>query len=252
TSGLSFAFAPSVLLGSYPLLLVIQTVAISLTALSLYYVGSRILGNAYAGLVVALSFLISFAVAGVNWFDLHYEAFFIPLFVSGYALTISGRNRTGYTLLALSGLANFPFMIFPAFFALQSLVYRRWHSYTMVGPMWKPAPRSYDLILLGVAFAVLVSSYVELSTVGPNLSGFLHTTGAGGPGISADARLETIFFLVGPFAFLPLLSPRWALYLVPWFFVVLTSPATFYQYPGLFFTQYSAAIIPFLFMGTID
>ncbi|EQD64706.1 hypothetical protein B1B_06614, partial [mine drainage metagenome] len=165
TSGLSFAFAPVVLLGSYPLLLVIQTVAISLTALSLYYVGSRILGNAYAGLVVALSFLISFAVAGVNWFDLHYEAFFIPLFVSGYALTISGRNRTGYTLLALSGLANFPFMIFPAFFALQSLVYRRWHSYTMVGPMWKPAPRSYDLILLGVAFAVLVSSYVELSTV---------------------------------------------------------------------------------------
>jgi uncharacterized membrane protein len=252
TSGLSFAFAPVVLLGSYPLLLVIQTVALSLTAVPLYYLGARVVGNPYAGLAVALAFLISFAVAGVNWFDLHYEAFFIPLFVGGYALTVSGWNRTGYTLLALSGLANFPFMIFPALFGLQNLVYSRWHRYTALPSAWKPAPRAYDLLLVGIAVAALLSSYVELTTIGPNLGSFLHSSGGGAPAIGSETRLVTLIFLLAPLAFLPLLSPRWVLYLAPWCYVVLTSPTSFYQYPALFFTQYPSTILPFLFLGTID
>ncbi|WP_061951187.1 hypothetical protein [Acidiplasma cupricumulans] len=87
----------------------------------IFYINKK-LNSRFLGILISLSFLAFFGLAGINWFDVHRQSLFIPLFISGYALLIYNKNRGAIILLVLSGLVRFPYIIFPLIFGLSYII----------------------------------------------------------------------------------------------------------------------------------
>jgi len=251
TEGITYVVFPLTLFASYPVLLIAQSVAIGICAFPVYWISARMLEDRTAALLLAVGFLVYFPVAGINWFDVHPETFFLPLFLFGYSAHLAGHPRVGYPLLALSGLARFPFAVYPLLFAALRLAGRRF-TWLPLGPDPSPPyPRRYDLALIVLSLGVLAVSGAYFLTSSTSVSGFLHSgASAGAP--SFDDRVVAVVLLGAPFLFLPALSPRWSLLLLPAAGLVLVSGNPYYNYPQIFFTQYTATIVPFLFLGFLD
>ena len=94
----------------------LQTFWISITVVPLYIIAYKKTGYKSVSLLLSISYLLFFGIAGQNWFDIHFQTLFVPLFVSGYALNLIGHRRLGFTLVILSGLAHFPYIIFSILF----------------------------------------------------------------------------------------------------------------------------------------
>jgi uncharacterized membrane protein len=250
-NGIAFVVSPLVLVSSYPLLLAWQSICLGSATFAIFGIAKILLKHRMASLLLALSYLTFFPVAGINWFDMHYEIYFIPLFLWGYLFYLIGRPVPAYTLLALAGFCRFPFGVFPALFGLMNLA----RSHTKLGARWLGPLESYtwkaDVLLVAVSTLSLVSSYVYIGTIG-SVGTFLHLNQPMLGSVPAGDRWTTFLLLYGPFLFLPLLSRRWVLFLLPSLFLAFTSTDPYYVYPQLFFTQYSAVIVPFLYLGFID
>lgn len=95
---------------SYPLLFAFQSLALGAGALPLYIIAVHELHHRLPALLVSLTYLTYFPLAGANWFDLHFQVLFIPLFLAGYALYLKGRYRTSLALLVLGGAATNPYL----------------------------------------------------------------------------------------------------------------------------------------------
>ena len=69
---------------------------------------------------------------------------------------------------------------------------------------------------------------------------------------SLDNKIFTVFLFLAPFFILPVLSKRWLILMVPFFFLSIFSGYPDYAFPNGEFYQYYSAIIPFLYLGFID
>ena len=251
TQGITYVVFPLALPGSYPFLLATQSVVLALCAIPIFGIAERLLADRTSALLLALGYLLFFPVAGLNWFDVHTETFFIPLFLFGYYAHLTGHPRIAYLLIGLSGLARFPFATYPALFGLLRLAERRWKWLPLGADPSPRYPARYDLLLAAASLGVLLVSGLYFLTNQNSVSSFLHTAGvASAPDL--DARVLTLVLLALPFFVLPALSARWVLFLVPGAALILASPESYYAYPAVFFTQYTAAFVPFLYLGFLD
>ena len=97
--GTMFIFFPISFFNSYPLTLTFQTVLLAIAIFPIYGIGRHFLKSNLAALIISSSYLIYFPLAGVNWFDVHNQAFFIPLFLFAYYFVYS---FVSLTILALN------------------------------------------------------------------------------------------------------------------------------------------------------
>jgi uncharacterized membrane protein len=100
--GIVYLVAPVFLTGSYPAVLIFQSAFIGLGAFPIYGIARRALGSDAASLAMAASYLIYFPLAGVNWYDFHYQALFPTLFLLGYCFYLSGRRIPSHISAVLS------------------------------------------------------------------------------------------------------------------------------------------------------
>ena len=71
-----FLLSPLFVSGSFSLFLIAQTVAIAIPSFFVYGIAVKIIKRRLPSLLISLSYLIYFPLAGMNLFDFHYMAFF--------------------------------------------------------------------------------------------------------------------------------------------------------------------------------
>ncbi|MGC8970475.1 MAG: DUF2079 domain-containing protein, partial [Conexivisphaera sp.] len=236
--GIVYAVAPVFLTGSYPAVLIFQSAFIGLGALPLFGIARHYLRDDAPSLLVAASYLIYFPLAGVNWFDFHYQALFPTLFLLGYYFYLRGRRIPAFASMALSGLTHYPYTVFPLMFSMMLLLGRNRR---------RDAPLAVPLLAFTIAIFAL---NVALSGV---WGASLGTIGgaSGQPAALAQQDALTLLLILLPLLMLPLLS-RWAIFLLPYVALILTSDYPFYRSPLLFMYQYPALFVAFVFLGAIE
>ncbi|MGB9734485.1 MAG: DUF2079 domain-containing protein, partial [Conexivisphaera sp.] len=229
-----------------------QSAFIGLGALPLFGIARHYLRDDAPSLLVAASYLIYFPLAGVNWFDAHYQALFPTLFLLGYYFYLRGKLGASLALMILSAMVRYPYALFPALFAVVVLAEQL--ASRMRGGRADARKAAFALAI--IAFAALVSVlfwiYYAHGAFAENFLGTVRISAAPQVPWYDWSRIAVLVMLLAPLLFLPLLSWRWVLFMAPFFYVVLTSNYWAYFYPAIFLTQYPAAVVPFLFLGAIE
>jgi uncharacterized membrane protein len=120
--GTMFLFFPISFFNSYPLTLSFQTLFLASAVFPIYGIGRKFLKSNLAALIISASYLIYFPLAGVNWFDVHNQAFFIPLFLYAYYFYLNKRYKLSLVFFILSGITKYPFIIFVVLFSIISFI----------------------------------------------------------------------------------------------------------------------------------
>ena len=255
--GLPFVLAPFGLIGNYPAILVLQTLAIGGLALPIYGIAARLLKDQASAMILALSSLVFFVSSGANWYDFHFESFFPVTFLAAYYLLLVGQRKASFVAFVAINFIRFPFGVFP--FLYGALVFI---EATVLGRdvdgLQRDLARKYGISLaLTCAALLLVTLYLALpADLGSGqftaLLQFSQTTSTPGPVTGEYDKLLTLALPLAVMLFLPLLSRRWAVFLIPYAFLLIATGFWAYSYPYAFSFQYVFSLVPFLYLGLID
>jgi len=275
--------SPLVLVGVPQLFLVMQSAFIGATALPLYGVAKKVLRDEAAAVLVSVSYLIYFPLAPGNGFDIHMQAFFPFFFVTGYFFYLRRSYGLSALFFALSACVKYLYAIFPLFFSLLvfgELIREREARKSLErekaissapgasaigesrgGTEPMPAARgkvafaaavfAFSALLLLLQFAFLFGG------VSGTISSIPHTSAAAPQGglmgaveWGAPFKVYTLFALLFPLLFIPLLSKKWLAFTVPYFFALVVLNYQAYGFPN--FLQYVNGVAPFLYLGLIE
>lgn len=272
-----------VTLGGLGFMLVFQSAMLGLGGVLVYLVARAYQLTPSHALGLSLVYFLYFPLAGVNFNDYHLEAFLIPLFLAGYLLFLKGWFLPSFLLLLLCGLLWYPMGIYPALFGLligggalaSWLLARRSPHRPPQSPRpfreivglsllrwvadWRPAPALRTVpwwfpvgLFLGGAGLVAGGAIVVPTT--PLLGSALASAHALSlsPGANLPLKGLTLFLLLAPLAFLPLLAPRWLVFDLPFFALVVAADYYGYVFPGIATDWHVFLVIPFLFLGAIE
>ncbi|MGC2289997.1 MAG: DUF2079 domain-containing protein [Thermoplasmata archaeon] len=252
-----FLLSPLGAANSYPTILILQSVALGTGALPLYAIARRILASDLPALFVSMAYLLYFPLAGVNWFDAHFIAFFIPLFLLGYYFLVQRAFRLAGLFLLLAGSTEYPSILLVLLFALTLIgeaVLNEWLLKRERDLPWL----KFATVLFVVSLLFFVYQFVYLNAyLGPlGFAATVHTGNPGGVSISSghvtiQNRVTVALFILTPVLFLPVLSPRWLVMLAPIGFLIFGTTYFGYAFPEIFRGQYSAVFIPFVFLGVV-
>ena len=233
----------------------LQTAWISLTAVPIYFISSKKLQSKAVSLILSISLLLFFGIAGLNWFDIHFQTLFLPLFTTGVCLFYYEKYKSSAIFMILAGSVHYLFMIFPILFYLIYFIEK-----IVVTGRIKVTKRSMVIpALVGVIF-LIVSIYVNYHILGTtNIASSAHIHGNMIDGIlsklesgSIDNEFMTFFLYLGPFMMLPLLSKRWIPSIMVFLVLLFFSGESVFYFPyGLNLVE-QTMLIPFLYLGTID
>lgn len=252
--GIRILISPISFLNSYPILLVLQTLFIGGSSILIFKISMAKNNNLPFSLAIAGIYLLYPPLAGLNWYDFHFQAFFPFLFLSGYYFYQKGHLVFSALFFLLSGLVRYPFSIFPMLFSIVELIfyfndvlnvnsYRNHRKLFFLGFIFGILTL---ITVLGFQISGGVNSTLDATHINTNYS-FLTTLLS-----NSWDKFLTIILLLLPLLFLPIFSPRWYVFYMPYLFLLLFSGNIIYSYPTLFRLQYGSLIIPFLFLGSID
>ncbi len=247
-NGFTFVLSPLIIPQNFQLLLVIQTVAIGSAALPIYGISRHLTSSKKLSLFVAILYLFYFPISGLNWYDFHNEAFFPVLFLLGYYLYIKDRKLTSLIPFFLSATVRFPYAGFLLLFAIILLFEELIRNFRK-GEGLRIKGFSYIGTLFFISLFLLIGSYLlngNLSYVGAVVH---YKNSAEKPLLTG---LETFLFVFLPLGLIPFLSKKWALTYTPYFVITVFIGGYGFVLPTAFHYQYTAMIVPFVFLGFID
>lgn len=255
--GGKFILLPLVIPQSFQVLLIAQTFYIGAAVFAIYGISMHFVRRQIPSILISFSYLIFFVSSGLNWFDFHFQVLFIPLFLFAYYCYIKRRFGISMVLFILSGLVRFPLIIFPSLFSLFVFA-EQFYNFKFKKRDYSPKLIRFATVLLSLGILCLAASYYSITFSGTgtvvnhlpiNNSSFfdVHTLFN-----NLDNKIFTLLLLFAPVIGFPLMSRKWFLFLLPSIYLILFSPFYIWTYPYLFQLQYTAPLIPFLFLGTID
>ena len=249
-SGIIYLVFPLSLPQSYPLLLVVQSFLIGVCAIPVFYISNYFIKDDYSSLFISLSLLIYFPLAGVNWYDLHYQVYFIPLFLFAFYFYVKDKWVISFILMILSGLVRYPYIAFPLLFSLVYLLDTFYLKYKK--EIISTGKIKFLVSLLIFSSAFLALSQLFLETHGLVLAGDIHASSFQPLTININNKVTTVILYLMPFLFFPLFSRRSLPLLLPYFSLMFITNFFGYVYPTSIMFQYSTAVVPFIFIGTIE
>lgn len=255
--GLPFVLFPVALLGGYPAMLVLQSVAIGGTALPIYGIARRLLRDRTSSMLLALSSLAFFVSSGANWYDFHFEVFFPILFLTAYYFLLRGDRRLAFGLFLAVSFVRFPFGVFPLLFGLLLVFESSVLHQSADGMSRKETLRFGSALALASAGLLAATFLFALPIVlGGGQFGallqFSQTTSSAGPVVGGYDQLLTLILPLAALLFLPLFSRRWIPLFVPYVFLLYATGFWAYSYPYAFGFQYAYSLVPFLYLAAID
>jgi uncharacterized membrane protein len=230
----------------------LQTFWISITVLPLYLIGYKKTGSKSGSLIISISYLLFFGIAGQNWFDVHFQTLFVPLFVSGYALQLVGHKRLGYTAIIFSGLVYFLYLFFAILFFIFLIMEEIRDKRSLM-----ISRQAYVGLIFSIAmFAIMyLLSIHEAAINNSSLKASLHIVSGSLIGVlssSIDQKIYAVLILLFPFLCLPLLSRKWIFFIIVYFTLMFVSGNSIYFFPNFIRLQYLGMIVPFLYIGTVE
>lgn len=232
----------------------LQTFWISITAVPIYFISLKELKSRTVSVLLSLSFLLFFGIAGLNWFDIHFQTLFIPLFMGGIALFYYGKYRYSALLMILSGFTHFLFPIFPILFYLIYAFEKKLRKEKLVSfkMLLIPALISLFILIAGTAtYYYLVSpSFIISSAHASGLS--LGSIWGDIANNNLNSKMEMFFLYFIPFLSLPLLSKRWLPSILIYLAELLFFGSFVFHFPLALEITGGTMLIPFLFLGAID
>ncbi len=243
SSGFQFVLSPIYFFHSFQLLLIVQVIAVEIAVFPLYAIAIKLTNNKMIGILISVSYLLYFPSAGILWFDVHFQAFFVPLFVFAYYFYIKEKYFLSALFFILSGTVRFPYMVYPLIFSIFELTFR---SKNFVNE--KDRMNSNIIILIVSSIFLIFGYYFDVFSVGP---GIIKTTSS-----SLSSNLYPVFLtfviIMSPLLFLPMLRLKWLIMALPFFLLGLYSGSPVYVYPEVLTDQYTSMILPIVFIGTIE
>ncbi len=245
-SGIVYPLSPLTGSGNFFAMIIFQAFSIGIVGPAFYLIAKEKGLKSRESMLISLAFFFYFPVYGILWFDFHYQAFFMPLFIYAYLLYIKKYYTLSILLFFLSGIVRYPYSVFPMVFAFIELLL-----------ILRNRSSEYDrsrfvsmlvILILMIIWTVLGFLIFGLSSTIPHSSVseyiILDT--------STWVRFYVILLFLAPLLFIPVLRVRWINLAFPAFYLFITSSYTWYTYPHVFQVQYAAAVVPFLFLGLID
>ena len=235
-------------------LIIIQCFLLAIPIFAIYKICKILKLGESTSVLISILYLFYPPLSGVNWFDFHFQALFIPLFLFGYLAYISNNLKASFVLFILSGMVRFPYMGFIILLAIIEIFYQSKNN-SRVNKLYNEtlAKKRFIQALLFVSLIIIIITFFvdgEISNL-LNSSHVFSNTSSSIP-ISIKDRIETIILVFIPLLFIPLLSKRWILFYLPFLLLAIFSSSFVYDYPFVFRMQYSAMFIPFIFLGLID
>ena len=251
--GLKFILFPIALFKNYPLLFVFQTIWIAAGSPILYFIGLQKNLTKIDSLLLAISYLLFFPIAGANFFDIQNITFLPTLFLAAYYTMIKGNEYTSIILFFFSSIVKYPLSlvvsIFALFLILENFLEQRFEkrNYNSERKLM-----FYFLILI-ISLSLFLIRYVYFlvmyHSIFPSDS---HIIGYFGPRVTSWQEILTFFILLGPVLFLPLLSIKTLPFMLGYLFLVMYTGFWGYAYPYGLTTIYFYQLEPFLVLGVIE
>ncbi len=258
-NGIIYLVSPLTLLNSYPAILIFQSVVIALAVFPLYRIAVYFLGERLPAALIAVSYLLYFPLAGVNWYDAHYQAVFPTLFIFAYYFYLKGRFAPSAALFMLSALVRFPYLIFPLGFSGMVLGGEIVAAFRgRRGVDWRRLRFAAVVIAFCALMVVLYYIFVMNSSLilqGPLLKSTLGSVNGAqlqSPFVDVQTKAFTVLLFLAPLFFTTLLSRRWAPFLLPYLFLLFGTSFAGYRFPAVFELQYPAGVVPFIYLGAIE
>lgn len=251
TKGILIVLAPIYYVMSAPLLLIVQSMSLGAGVFAIYGISVKILHNRNLSIIISILYLIYFPMAGINWFDFHFQMFFIPFFLFSYYFYLTDRYKLSSLFLFLSGIVRYPYYVFPLFFI--AIIFTE-YIYNNLKRKGENVRKGFLLpYALTFIFLLFISIYQFFFVGGTHgLSTDITKSGLALNILTVENGLETFLFLLFPLLFIPLLSKRWTLFMVPFGFLVFTSYTFPYSVSSVFQLQYTSMVIPFVWLAFID
>ncbi len=236
-------------------LLIFQSSFLGFSSIPIFFIAKKERLSDMQALSISTIFLLYFPMSGINWFAFHFQAMFIPLFLTSYYLYIAKKYRAAFFLFLIGGMVKFPFMIFVVLFAIVEIL--RKYSKAHRGQLRLKAflgSETYLSILLISSSIILMLEYFLIINNNLTTSVYIHSSASNLSLYFSTAytKLITILLIFAPFAFLPFLSKRWLPLYLPFLLLIIFSNSSIYMFPVIFHIQYVSMVIPFLFLGLIE
>ena len=246
SSGIQYVLSPLYFLHSFQALLLFQVLAIGVSCFPLYSISKKKLKSTEFALMISIAYLIYFPSSGILWFDVHFQAFFIPLFIFAYYFYINDHYYVATLLFVLSGTTRFPYMIFPFIFSIFELID---HKVSIkIGTQLSPKKKSLLILFFTTAVFLAAGSYFDFFVPQPSIIQTANT-----PLIVRLLLLGlTLIFILGPLLFIPILKFKWFVMAIPLFALGLYSGNPNYTYPLVMKLQYTSMVVPIIFLGLIE
>ena len=244
-SAFQFVLSPVYFFHNLIAILFAQLILFTASVYPLYRIASEKLGKPYYAMLVSVTFLLYFPASGILWFDVHFQSFFVPIFIFAYYFYTKEKYLAAAFLFILSGTVRFPYMILPFLFSFMEL------SMILI-----KRKKSFDKRRVYANAAVIISATFILA------GGFYYNVISASPVFLAQAsstypeRITTLFLTVlaimGPLLFLPLTRIRWLILSLPFFVLGLYTGSANYTFPTVMSLQYTSMIVPIAFLGFIE
>lgn len=272
-SPLLFALVPGYALFDSPyFLLIIQTLALAIGAWPLYLLAQKVLGkNGPWALLIAGAYLLYPGLQWTNMYDFHEAAFFVPLLLSAiYFLEVKKWGWATLFLILSAGVKE-DAILMVIFVGIYLIVRRATYSEprrTKDGSLssWWTTERKIGIttVILALIYFILavkiimpalgggVLRFDRYANLGATPAAIISNVAANPlllfKTIITGPKLAYVFWLFLPMAFLPILSWRALILIVPGLLENLLTNYQF-QFSGLY--HYDAILIPGIFLGTI-
>lgn len=240
--------SPLSLINQLSSLLAAQLVALDISCILIYKISMILLKDRWKSAAISTAFLFYPPLAGITWFDFHYQVFFIPFFLAGYFFYLRGNYVVSGIMMVLSGTVRFPYVVFPLLFSLGIIL----SQFVTRSDERSSTRMLYSMLLLFAASILLVTGYMESN--GMEYVSFLTSSFGGTTPFEHTpfTILITLFIIFAFLLFQPMVSKKWLPFLLPYAVLIIISSNTFFLYPQFFHRQYGGLYIPFMFLGFID
>ena len=246
SSGFQFLISPLYFLHSFQSILIIQVLAIGISCFPIYSIARKKLNSSLLALLISIAFLIYFPSSGILWFDVHLQAFFIPLFIFAYYLYTENHYWSASFLFILSGTTRFPYMMFPFLFSIFALL--EYYLFEEKNSTQALKFKSMLVVLIVSTIFLTAGAYFDLVLPQAPLIEYSNT-----PFITRLFPVFlTIIFILGTLVFIPILRFKWLIMSIPLFALGLYSGNSSYVYPMVLQIQYTSMVVPIVFIGLIE
>lgn len=237
-------FAPIYYFHSLSAIVILQTIFLGLPAVLIYAISLQVLKNKNQSLTFSLIYLVYPLLYGVNWFDVHNQAFLIFFFLLGFYLFIIEKYKLSILFLLLSGLTHYLLLGLPILFSLP-IIYDSFFSRNH-----NKKTGRYGLVILVASLILLIVTYFVNLTININISSTVHS---GNIDLLAflPSKILTLFLALVPLGFLSVYPNRYILLLLPFLSIMFISSQTIYFMPGILTDQYASTLIPGVFISAI-